>query len=212
MNFGESLAYWYFRLNGFFPLNNFVLHRQGLGSEQNADADLLAIRFPHVHESIGGLKDDWDNEVFTHFGFQHESQIVCVIAEIKTGRHDADDLSRAFEENRLRYALRRFGVLQESDCEIVLQQLNQNSVVSHDRFTFAKVWMSNARTFRSTGNNRHQCCAIELSHVVQFIRNRMKKYRSEKHASRMFFPGDLIQFFAWREGLDISNPLDFGER
>ena len=27
MNFGESLAYWYFRLNGFIPLTNFVLHR-----------------------------------------------------------------------------------------------------------------------------------------------------------------------------------------
>ncbi len=26
MNYGETLAYWYLRLNGFFPLRNFVLH------------------------------------------------------------------------------------------------------------------------------------------------------------------------------------------
>lgn len=27
MNYGETLAYWYLRLNGFFLLNNFVVHR-----------------------------------------------------------------------------------------------------------------------------------------------------------------------------------------
>jgi hypothetical protein len=26
MNYGETLAYWYLRLNGFFLLQNFVLH------------------------------------------------------------------------------------------------------------------------------------------------------------------------------------------
>ncbi len=108
MNFGESLAYWYFRLNGFFPLNNFVLHRQGLGSEQNADADLLAVRFPHVHERIGGVEDDWDNDVFNRFNFQHDRQTVCVIAEVKTGRHNGSDLSRAFQTDRLRLCTTAF--------------------------------------------------------------------------------------------------------
>ena len=27
MNFAEELVYWYLRLNGFFPITNFVLHR-----------------------------------------------------------------------------------------------------------------------------------------------------------------------------------------
>jgi hypothetical protein len=27
MNSSEELAYWYLRLNGFFPLTNFVIHR-----------------------------------------------------------------------------------------------------------------------------------------------------------------------------------------
>lgn len=83
MNYAETLAYWYLRLNGFFPLKNFVLHssrreeRLGReGAEQNegyipgADCDLIAVRFPHVYEEIGGqprqeeaIEDnegDWD--------------------------------------------------------------------------------------------------------------------------------------------------------
>ncbi len=30
MNYAETLAYWYLRLNGFFPLKNFVLHSSRL--------------------------------------------------------------------------------------------------------------------------------------------------------------------------------------
>ena len=33
MNFAEQLVYWYLRLNGFFPITNFVLHH---GAEQNS--------------------------------------------------------------------------------------------------------------------------------------------------------------------------------
>ena len=27
MNFAEQLVYWYLRLNGYFPITNFVLHQ-----------------------------------------------------------------------------------------------------------------------------------------------------------------------------------------
>jgi hypothetical protein len=71
MNYGETFAYWYLRLNGFFPLRNFVLHRlsQPNGRRENADVDLLAIRFPFVHERYGDINnegqwdDDWDREL-----------------------------------------------------------------------------------------------------------------------------------------------------
>ena len=85
MNFGESLAYWYFRLNGFLPLTNFVLHRPDSLRRYNADSDLLAVRFPLVFEEIGGQRDDWDNERFAEWGLDHFNRTVCVIAEIKTG-------------------------------------------------------------------------------------------------------------------------------
>lgn len=57
MNWSEELTSWYLRLNGFFPLTNFVVHRQ-----QNvlyrSDIDVLAVRPPHVFEEIGGQEYD----------------------------------------------------------------------------------------------------------------------------------------------------------
>lgn len=47
----EKVAYWYFRLNGFFQIENFVVHPARRGS-QRTDADLLAVRFPHRAERL----------------------------------------------------------------------------------------------------------------------------------------------------------------
>jgi hypothetical protein len=46
-----SCAFWYFRLNGFLQIENFVVHPERYGS-QRTDADLLAIRFPHRAERL----------------------------------------------------------------------------------------------------------------------------------------------------------------
>ena len=47
----EKVAYWYFRLNGFLEIENFVVHPERRGS-QRTDADLLAVRFPHRAERL----------------------------------------------------------------------------------------------------------------------------------------------------------------
>jgi hypothetical protein len=45
----EKVAYWYFRLNGFLQIENFVVHPERRGS-QRTDADLLGVRFRHRAE------------------------------------------------------------------------------------------------------------------------------------------------------------------
>jgi hypothetical protein len=64
-NYGEELAYWYLRLNGFFTINNLVLHHNSEG--RTSDADILAERFPYVHEEVGGGEGDWDDSLLRNF-------------------------------------------------------------------------------------------------------------------------------------------------
>lgn len=47
----EKVAYWYFRLNGFLQIENFVVHPSSRGG-QRTDADLLAVRFPYRAERL----------------------------------------------------------------------------------------------------------------------------------------------------------------
>lgn len=80
----EKVAYWYFRLNGFFQIENFVVHPSGSGS-QRTDADILAVRFPFRAERLidnpaGIMSDDVARLSLS------TDQIDFVIAEIKTSQ------------------------------------------------------------------------------------------------------------------------------
>jgi len=93
-NFAEELTYWYFRLNGFFLLTNYVLHDVGQGQQRGtADADLLVIRFPYVYEEIGGQSKDWDKEKFSTWGF-----------DIEKDYNDTRKLDRQKGKNKLEYS------------------------------------------------------------------------------------------------------------
>ena len=106
-NYGEELGYWYLRLNGFFPITNFVFH--SLSSETrkaryNADADLLAIRPPNVSEVLMEETLKWDDKIISD---HDQSKFVFVYCEVKTGEYDA---SKLFAEERIQYAKKRFGL------------------------------------------------------------------------------------------------------
>jgi hypothetical protein len=107
-NYGESLAYWYFRLNGFIPMTDFVLH--GDGEMKASDWDLLAVRFPHVWETVGGQEDDWDADLLRTLGHDGR-QILGVFVQVKTGEDDARRVGelRAYFSKHLEYLVHRFG-------------------------------------------------------------------------------------------------------
>ncbi|MBI3681040.1 MAG: hypothetical protein HY235_11670 [Acidobacteria bacterium] len=75
MNRAEELAQWYFRLNGFLTLPNFILHPDRPGS-QRTDADIIGIRFPHRRELSSDAIDDQP--------FAQQQWPYLVLAEVKS--------------------------------------------------------------------------------------------------------------------------------
>lgn len=59
----ESVAHWFFRLNGCATIKNFVVHPDQCGS-QRTDVDVLAIRFPHRSELLTSDEPMQDHKVF----------------------------------------------------------------------------------------------------------------------------------------------------
>jgi hypothetical protein len=91
MNYGEEYTYWYLRLNGFFPITNFVIH-QSTQVQFSSDCDVLAIRLPKVYEEIGGTQEDWDPFLRAHMDF---SRILGIICEVKTGGYKIEDIFKS---------------------------------------------------------------------------------------------------------------------
>ena len=116
------------RFNGFFPLKNFVLHssRRGERLTQNesyipgADCDLIAVRFPHVYEEVGGQpgreeesegrEGDWDPR-FSNWGFSLKTEVIGLIVEVKTGdlssAEKLTDALKAFRKERIKADIQR---------------------------------------------------------------------------------------------------------
>ncbi len=201
MNYGETLAYWYLRLNGFLPIRNFVLHRTPQSNESNqyynADVDLLAVRFPFVHEKyryanrIDDQWDDhWDKNLLEEIPELHKN-VVGLIVEVKTGE-DISNLS-SFNETRLRADIHRLGMFESSDIvNEVAEGLQKRKIISKDGYSIGKLLISENLRSGIWIN-------IPLREIDKYLHEHMEKYVSPKYASRHMFPDDLIQYIIWEE-------------
>ena len=80
----EKLAYWYFRLNGFLQIENFVVHPEQRGG-QRTDADLLAVRFPFRAERLFDDPNDIMVDDVQRLALS-DDLIDVVIAKVKTNQ------------------------------------------------------------------------------------------------------------------------------
>lgn len=77
----EKVAYWYFRLNGFLQIENFIVHPEKRGG-QRTDADLLAVRFPYRAERLFDNPNDVMPDDVQRLALSSDMTEV-VIAEVK---------------------------------------------------------------------------------------------------------------------------------
>ena len=182
MNYGEEISYWYFRLNGFFPLVNFVVHRTE-EIKHSTDIDLLAVRFPNVYEAVGGQSNDWDSKLLNQFD---NDAILGALCEVKTGNYDVKSL---FKVESVKYALPRFGF--KPTLEEDAKELEKSKMItfSHNsqKYQIAKILVSNKQ-------NQEELHFIhfQLSDIVKFISDRIKRYKDKKWQDRMFFPSNYL--------------------
>ena len=189
MNFAEELVYWYLRLNGFFPMTNFVLHRNE--EHQTSDADLMAVRFPHVSEDIGGRPEDWHPRFRDEWGIDLTGETIGLIAEVKSGRWRHAELNN--EDWHIRYGLRRLGMIAPANLDAAVNELRERPIARIGGFTLAKLVVGNGPERRGT-----PWLHLQLDEADWFVRERMARYADPKRPDRFFFKGELIQYLAWK--------------
>jgi hypothetical protein len=196
MNYGEDVAYWYLRLNGFFPLSNFVLHPVQ-ADEFQGDVDILAVRPPFVSETIGGQEDDFDPQLFEGLNRQHW---IGVISEVKTGAPRAGH--RVFRHDHVRAAVRRLGFFPPPVADDVEQRLRVASHETVDGISVLKLLIGGAAWQQPS----HRTVSLEAAE--NFIDVRATKYVREKHRDRMYFPLGVFQYAIRRATRDRNHRHD----
>ncbi len=182
MNYGEELVYWYLRLNGFFPIVNYVIHKTE-AIEFRSDFDLIAVRPPHVFEDVGGMPEDWDTYLTAHLDFNYYVGLLC---EVKTGNFDEGSL---FRREYLQTGVRRLGLVPETEVAEVVNTLSNNTghPIGDIKKRICKLFISPEEHPNVNYLN------LTIAQVENFIIDRITKYSDEKFASRMFFPSPMFQ-------------------
>ena len=194
MNYGELLAYWYLRLNGFLVVRDYVIHESLDGGTNPSDIDVLGVRFPHVWEPVGGQKDDWDPWLVSAVGSGFLSSPVAVIAEAKTG--DWGGITESFSKDRLSIAVSRLGIWPETAG--LVEDLASNRSSRHEGWTVMKM------AFLKSAFESPLFHTVTLAQAESFIRARIVKYRERKFAHRLFFHDDLMEYLMWSVYRDRS--------
>lgn len=169
----ERLAYWYFRLNGFMSIENFLVHPE-YGSDIRTDADLLAVRFVHRRENVCIPMED-DPQVAHCETFAN-----VVIAEIKTGRCDLNGPWTDPMAENMERVLRAVGCVEPVSIPRAADQLYEMGR-----------WRDNFTTVRllALGEWRNNSLPIALEQqvtwnsVIDFCIDRFDRYRTQKSAT-----------------------------
>jgi hypothetical protein len=204
-NYAEELVYWYLRLNGFFPMTNFVYHRLPRQDEHgtyNADADILAIRPPYYKETIFSgeseknlISDDW-LQAF-------DGKWVGLIGEVKGSRNvPLEQVTRAFSPERLRVAIMRLGLLPGKDINGAVDDLsheNQHEFGEKREIILLKVLFADTPTYPPDVMNSYLWKIKDLKEIDRFIRLRINQFPDPKSGGRYFFPSSFFQYIVWSE-------------
>ncbi len=203
MTYGESLTYWYLRLNGFFPISRFVLH-QPKGHGQSMDCDLLGVRLPHTCERIGNEYVKWDETFFKGHNIDLTKQTMGIITEVKTGRYTVEAVKGQFTDFRLKYAIGRLGLFPQQEIDGVVEQLATKPTAEHAGVLIVKL-LVDSHKYRPEGSQATEWLRIAAEDVEEFITDRMYTFAKHKSGSWFYFEGDLIQSFAWKAEAFMPN-------
>lgn len=194
----EELAYWYFRLNGFFSITNFVVH-PNLGHNQITDVDIYGVRFPYRAELLD--KPMEDDSIFT----KHSDKPYIILAEVKTKTCKINNSWLKKDNKSLEFIISALGTHKKVNIENIAINLYEYGYYEDDYYLISLVCVGDRKNDRISEVYR-AIPQITWSSMLKFIYNRFKKYRLEKSAHPQWTP---VGKKLYKRCFESSNEKDF---
>lgn len=185
-NFAEEIAYWYFRLNGFFIVENYVSHKTDTDGN-HADSDLLCIRHKYVKETIGLNEQIIDTcRELNSICPKLNNATIAIICEVKGGASTTSSLNTS----KLESCIKRFGILPEALIPVAKNKLENNSKYVYHNNEIHKIFAS------CNDSNIPYWTKINIDVMIEFIKERVSKYE-EKILGWNHYNSELFQYLLY---------------
>lgn len=168
----EALAYWFFRLNGFLTITNFVVHPDS-GREQRTDVDILGVRFPYRSENR--KKPMADFRAFTEV----KDKPYIIIAEVKERTCNLNGSWTHKHQKNINRVLAAVGVLESCLIDEASEDLYNNGAYENSDAYVSLVCVGDKKN-RELGDNHPQVPQVTWDQVLGFIFGRFSLYYDQK--------------------------------
>lgn len=194
----EKLAYWYFRLNGFLTIVNFVVHPDR-GHKQETDVDILGARFPYRAELLENPMED--KEIFSAI----KNKPYIVIAEVKTGTCKLNGPWIKQKRKNMHRVLSAVGVFPKEFLEEIAARIYEEGVFENE-FAYLTLFCIGSQINRNLNRRYSKVPQVTWTDILEFIYNRFNKYRIQKAAHPQW---DRTGHKLWKCALGSKNKEDF---
>ncbi len=167
----EKLAYWYFRLNGFLTIENFVVHPDW-GTQPCTDIDLLAARFPYRAELLEfPMVDDNRLNLDPH-------RIRIILAEVKAFRIKLNKAWTNPAEKNIQRMLRAVGAIDCKSVDDVSEKIYNQGWYGDQKFLISLCCLGQKenQSYRKLFPKVPQ---LTWEEVLSFIYQRFKNYQQK---------------------------------
>ncbi|MGB2800577.1 MAG: hypothetical protein WBC82_12130 [Dehalococcoidia bacterium] len=181
----EKLVALYLRLNGYFIVENFIVHPQNRCLSQRTEVDVFGVRLPYQAEKPGKTIMPNDPKLVQ----PSHNCVDVVFAEVKSRRRPRPNKSWR-NEGVLEYVLRFVGFTPEDEeLSIVAESLRKDgNAKSHDNKFCFKIVVFSCRQARSS-NVR----TITLDHVLRWIVDERFKHWAQVKTQREQWDATTLQ-------------------
>ena len=168
----EKLAYWFFRLNGCFTFENFIVHPDRRGA-QETDADLIALRFQHRSELHTSNTPMQDHPLFT----EQPKLINVFLVEAKRGACSINGPWKKPKRRNLQRVLFAMGFVPKNRVDEVANHLYEHLSYTDDLMTIRFTAVGRERSKRGTVAKALQ---LTWHDILQWIHKRFNEYKAQK--------------------------------
>jgi hypothetical protein len=188
----ESLTYWYFRLNGFFTIPNFVVHPDR-GSKQRTDIDVFGIRLPNRHELIADPMED--DGVFTQVG----DKAFLAIVEVKADLIAFNRTWTVPELKNVQRFLAAAGAFAPDKVEAIAHELYARGCFTADPFYHVSLVGIGRRLNPKLQATRPVIPQITWDNIARFIFRRFNRYAVQKRSHVQWDDAGKQLWDVWQE-------------
>jgi hypothetical protein len=146
----EILVRWYLRFNGFFSVENFIIHEPvSDGNRAGGETDIIAVRFPYSREEVmEGFTIPNDGKLFDQEASE-KKLTEFIIAEVKSGDSPRSNLNKVWTKSdklyldRIAYLIRWMGMFDNEDTIYkVATELKDEYRCQEDRYLIRLIYFA----------------------------------------------------------------------